>query len=189
MAENFIEIQPLDLTVYGQVQYAFVASDAPGTLLTYADAAVLATQRRALAVETETTPIAEAVRKRTAKLEALGNALADVARALMSLVEEDLNSIETASIRGASASTLNTYEVKIDGSVVSSSQTWFTKAQLTKLQQNVKLEIDQENGKLQQTTGTLQGFLQKRDSAYSMIGKIQRKIDATASRTLGRIGG
>ena len=129
------------------------------------------------------------MRQRTAKLKALGNALADVARALMSLVEEDLSSTKTASISGTSSQALNTYEVKIDGSVVSSSQTSFTKAQLSKLQQNVKLEIDQENSKLQQLNGTLQGFLQKRDSAYSMIGKIQRKIDATASRTLGRIGG
>lgn len=180
--ENYIELQPLDLTVYGQVQYGFSAADKTGRL-TYAEAAVAVAARRAAAVELVVPPIRKGLKQKSEKLEALSNALGEVAKIVVLLKDESMDSTKTIDLPDAAYKALLTYGV---GSVSSKS---ITRKDAYSLQQNIKLELDKEDTQLQETTSALQSFIQKRDSAFGLIGKFQQKIDRTSANTIQAIGG
>ena len=179
--DNYIELMPLDLTVYGQVQYNFTAADRVG-VLTFAEAAVAVAAKRAAAVEIVVPPIRKGLKQKMDKLEALSNALGEVASLLVAFGNAGLESSEKKDLPDAAYRALLTYEVP--GAAKS-----ITKSEAYTLQQNIKLEIEKEDTQMQETTSTLQSFLQKRDSAYGLIGKFQQKIDHTSQNTIKSIGG
>lgn len=183
----FLRIEPMDLVVYGQVQNAYVEVSDPATRLGYPEAVVKSALRRAVSVEIEEEPMVTAARQRQRKLERLGEALADVSSAFGQCQvdankagESYLTYDKTYSI-GSAATILPEYGV--------SCSAMMNGADLSKLQQSVKLELDKENSSLQQTTSSLQSFMSKCNSAYSTIGTLQRKMDGTASRTLSAMQG
>lgn len=185
MSEGYVKIEPLDLSVYGQVQFSFSTPEASG--LTYAEAAVAIAAKRALVVDEEVGPIQRGVREKIRKVEELGNALADVARIVAELAKIDLSDKSTKkSLTDAAYATLLRYEIKFPEDKPAQS---LCHADALNLQQTVKLELDKENTRMQEGTNTLQGLIDKRSSAYGMIGKLQQKIDRTASTTIKSIGG
>lgn len=180
--ENYIELKPLDLTVYGQVQYGFTATDKTG-VMTFAEAAVAVAARRAAAVELVVPPIRKGLKQKSEKLEALSNALGEVAKIVVDLKDEDMHSSKTKDLPDAAFQALVTYGVEGASSKSINKETAY------KLQQTIKLELDKEDTQMQETTSALQSFIQKRDSAFGLIGKFQQKIDRTSANTIQSIGG
>lgn len=199
---GYMKIEPMDLVVYGQVQNAFVCSDAPTVRLSYAEAVVKAALKRATSVQNELVPLMEAIRQRSAKLEQLGASLAAVSEVLMafqtgdekpSMTSKETKSLGTVRVGGATryvADILNSYGITVtdnDGNVKSVPYS-VTYAEVMKLQQNVKLELDKENTQVSQDNSSASSFNDKCASAFNTIGKLQDKIDKTIGRTIGQIG-
>lgn len=181
--EHYIEMTPLDLSVYGQVQYNFTIADKKG-LFTFGEAAVNVATKRAAALEIVLPPLRDGLKQKMAKLSALSLALGDISMIVAQLGQEGLQSDKRIKIPDTSLNTLRTYEIE---GVPSSGE--ITKAEAYTLQQNVKLELEKENTQLQETTSVVQNFIQKRDSAFGLIGKIQQKVDHTSQSTIQSIGG
>lgn len=196
---QFVRIEPLDLVVYGQVQYAFSVTSLPGEVLPYDRAVVETALQRSVAMQAEITPVKNAIKIRSAKLEELGKVLANITPIILELqlketkltddTKHDIGYISGGDGWLPAWRYLEKYGITIDGTKISSKFSSFTYAELQKLQQNVKLEIDRENSDVERDTSSLQSYIQKVDSAYSLIGKLQKKIDGTAGRTIQQIGG
>lgn len=205
-----VQVKPLDLFVYGQAQYAFSVYDAlAGKYLdgkSLGDAAVSSTTRRAVTVEAAITTIARSVERRGTAVEELGAALGFIGYVVsMFSGDSSENNInhkidecdeasdwEKSQMKekiGKALAILDKYDVDID----SNSGKTYTKDNVTKgdvsaIQSACKLALDKENNAVQQSQADLRSLLSKRDSAYSMIGKLQKKVDGTARRTIGQIG-
>ncbi|MCQ2388368.1 MAG: hypothetical protein MJ138_01485 [Kiritimatiellae bacterium] len=204
-----VQIQPLDLFVYGQVQYEFSVYDAlAGKYLdgkSLGDAAVSSTTRRAVVVEEAITAIARSVERRSTAVQELGFAMSHIAYVVAMFSgdtsENNINH-KISDCDGASDSEkadmkarmkkaldiLEKYGVDIDNKGTKYSADTVTKGDVSAIQSGCKLALDKENNALQQTQSDLRSLLSKRDSAYSMIGKLQKKVDGTARRTIGQIG-
>lgn len=181
--EHYIEMKPLDLSVYGQVQYNFTVAGKEGTF-TFGEAAVNVASKRAAALEIALPPLRNGLKQKMEKLSALSLALGDIAKIVAELCQEGMESDKKVKIPDTSIKTLRTYEVP---GVPDSGEV--KKSEAYTLQQNIKLEIEKENTQLQETTSVVQSFIQKRDSAFGLIGKIQQKVDHTSQSTIQSIGG
>ena len=195
-----VEINELDLVVYGQVQYDFTLDAKTGLALD--EMLVKASGQRAVAVEQELATISIEAKQRSRKAEDVGRALG-----LASAIVAEMSQIEGVDLtteyddKHGWLKTLATVVAPYDLTYVKEkdetktpcpiSDLW--KDKLTyegaqRLQSILQLALDKENNALKQTSNTIQGFVSKRDKAYELIGKVQKKIDSTASTTIMAIG-
>lgn len=196
---EYIRIEPMDLVVYGQVQYSFVKVDAPAgsAPMAYDQAVCAAALQRAVAVQTEFEPIQAAIRVRATKLKELGDCLANVTSTVTQFqvdkvkLSDEKTKYSLGQVNGTNVSVyLAKYGIYYDEkNAVSAGVNSYSYANCSKLQENIKLAIDKENTDVERDTSALQGYLNKSDSAYSLIGTLQKKIDGTANHTIKQIGG
>jgi len=198
--EHIVQLEKLDLTIYGQVQYSYKVDGVSGRTLS--DACVTCAALRAASVDQEVSAVSAVTKRRADVLEKIGNALAAIAAAVASLAgSEDLDETVSGTARTNlknQLGTINTYVPtwEQDGNTYptisdtnsNALSNWqasnVTSDKGQKLQSVVQLFADTEDNALQRTSSTLQSFMSKRDSAYSLIGKIQRKLDGTAKQTI-----
>ncbi len=203
--DSKVRVNELDLFVYGQVQYDFSVYDAlaAGYLdgKSLGDAAVLSTTRRAVTVEGSITAIARSVEKRSVAVEELGVAMACLGSVVAFFSgDTDDDNINHTIDKCDNASDADKVKMKSDMQTAlyylnkyealekSYSVDTVTKGDVSAIQSSCKLALDKESNALQQTQSDLRSILSKRDSAYSTIGKLQKKVDETASRTINQIG-
>ncbi len=190
-----IEIRELtDLVVLGQIQYDFTVSGVEGYDL--GRAVTDATYRRAVSVEEDLSRVSEYMRMRMRKVADLGNALSEASYLVAAMSDADIDDKYTAADWGKRHDSLKkliapyhlTYTYK---DVVYNAEDLLenpTSENLQKLQSTINLALDKENNALTRSSNMVQGFVSKRDNAYAMIGKLRKKLDETAAKTISTIG-
>ena len=170
-------------SVYGVRQVQYTVGRVPGR--NFADAVTVAAFKQAVAIETETSSYTRVVRARQKKIDELGEALSNIARA-MGEVHKKTTSSDKFTIPNAGT-------VKMIASRYGVDLTWtdgnkMTLGNLQKAQTNVQYAIDREDNDIQQDIVTLQSYISKRDNAYSNAAKIIKKTNQAATSTIGNIG-
>ena len=170
-------------SVYGIRQYDYTVDRVKGQ--DYAAALTAAAFRESAAIEQSAAGMQVAVRKRMDKVNAIGEALAAVAKALQTLdtdSQESSDRTDPDPLLGEAQLKLSAYGISLP---VSGNQ--MTRGDAMKAQADLKYALDTEDNNLQQDIVALQGYLTKRDNAYSTASKIVRKADNAASSTIGNI--
>ena len=205
-----VKAHEIDLTVYGIRQVDYVRDGEDGYQQfdqIVADSAF----RQAAAIDEQTAMVAKALNLRRLKSEDLGKALALLDGVLCSYTTKNPESSDLSKyvlpndqVDAAKAllDRMSKYGLTVEYSITSEiehgcdteSHEGFAFVQIRRdtamhAQAEVQQLIDTENNNIQQEMSTLQGFVQKRDSAFGLIGKFQQKIDRTSANTIQSIGG
>lgn len=176
----------MGLSVLGQPQVSYTVDGKAGC--DYATAVVMATLKRAAAVESGLSAYADIVKLRNKKLEDLSLALAEVTKALESRDREKPSIDQGLRIDSGAVELLKKYGISTSGIVSFANTHMATVGELQKLQQNVKFAVDTENNNCQQDLATLQGYMDKRDNAFGLASSLSRKLQDTVSSTIRNIG-
>lgn len=200
--EAFIQRNALDLVTLGQVQYDFTVGGVAG--LDLCAACVQSTFRNVASVEAEMSAVAAAVRKRTARLNLYGSVLADL-NAACGYITNAKNMKENDDLKEKGSKEIlkrvkdvfkkNDLWNEIPGYYKDGTTTPVIKddgvvmiGDLRKLRENTKFTMDKEDNALQRNASTLQFVMNKRDSALSVVGKLQKRIARTETSTIKNIG-
>lgn len=172
-----------DNSVYGvrQVQYTVNGNSGKN----FMDAVAIAAFRQAAAIETSTSAYAEVVRARQKKIDDLGEALSNIAKA-MGEVHKKTKSSDKITI--PNAGNVKNIAAKYGISLSWTDGNKMTLGNLQKAQTNVQYAIDREDNDIQQDIVTLQSYISKRDNAYSNAAKIIKKTNNAATSTINNIG-
>ena len=200
--EAFIQRNALDLVTLGQVQYDFTVGGVAG--LDLCAACVQSTFKNVASVEAEMSAVAAAVRKRTARLNLYGSVLADL-NAACGYITNAKNMKENDDLKEKGSKEIlkrvkdvfkkNDLWNEIPGYYKDGTTTPVIKddgvimiGDLRKLRENTKFTMDKEDNALQRNASTLQFVMNKRDSALSVVGKLQKRIARTETSTIKNIG-
>lgn len=201
--ETFIQRNALDLVTLGQVQYDFTVGGVAG--LDLCAACVQSTFKNVASVEAEMSAVAAAVRKRTARLNLYGSVLADLNAACGFIMQgkKDMTENDDLKEKGSKEILKRVKDVfkkndlwnEIPGYYKDGTTTPVIKddgvimiGDLRKLRENTKFTMDKEDNALQRNASTLQFVMNKRDSALSVVGKLQKRIARTETSTIKNIG-
>ena len=172
-----------DNSVYGVRQVQYTVNGHSGK--NFMDAVAIAAFRQAAAIETSTSAYAEAVRARQKKIDDLGEALSNIAKA-MGEVHKKTKSSDKITI--PNAGNVKNIAAKYGISLSWTDGNKMTLGNLQKAQTNVQYAIDREDNDIQQDIVTLQSYISKRDNAYSNAAKIIKKTNNAATSTINNIG-
>ena len=179
-----IVTEPLtDNSVYGVRQVQYTVNGEFGK--NFADAVAIAAFKQAVAIETTTSSYTSVVKARQKKIDELGEALSNIARA-MGEVHKKTKSSDKITI--PNAGTVKTIAARYGVDMTWTDGNKMTLGNLQKAQTNVQYAIDREDNDIQQDIVTLQSYISKRDNAYSNAAKIVKKTNQAASSTIGNIG-
>lgn len=201
--EAFIQRNALDLVTLGQVQYDFTVNGVAG--LDLCAACVQSTFKNVASVEAEMSAVAAAVRKRTARLHLYGSVLADLNAACGFIMQGKKGMTENDDLKEKGSKEIlkrvkdvfkkNDLWNEIPGYYKDGTTTPVIKddgvimiGDLRKLRENTKFTMDKEDNALQRNASTLQFVMNKRDSALSVVGKLQKRIARTETSTIKNIG-
>lgn len=201
--ETFIQRNALDLVTLGQVQYDFTVGGVAG--LDLCAACVQSTFKNVASVEAEMSAVAAAVRKRTARLHLYGSVLADLNAACGFIMQGKKGMTENDDLKEKGSKEIlkrvkdvfkkNDLWNEIPGYYKDGTTTPVIKddgvvmiGDLRKLRENTKFTMDKEDNALQRNASTLQFVMNKRDSALSVVGKLQKRIARTETSTIKNIG-
>ena len=201
--ETFIQRNALDLVTLGQVQYDFTVNGVAG--LDLCAACVQSTFKNVASVEAEMSAVAAAVRKRTARLHLYGSVLADLNAACGFIMQGKKGMTENDDLKENGSKEIlkrvkdvfkkNDLWNEIPGYYKDGTTTPVIKddgviriGDLRKLRENTKFTMDKEDNALQRNASTLQFVMNKRDSALSVVGKLQKRIARTETSTIKNIG-
>ena len=181
---SLITTEPItDNSVYGVQQVQYTVNGRSGK--NFMDAVAIAAFRQAAAIETATSAYSSVVRARQQKIDDLGGALSNIARA-MGEVHKKTKSDDKITIPDANS--VKTVAAKYGISLSWTDGDKMTLGNLQKAQTNVQYAIDREDNDIQQDIVTLQSYISKRDNAYSNAAKIVKKTNQAATSTIGNIG-
>lgn len=168
-----IQTEGLGYSVFGTAQVSYVVEGVHGQSFDYAVA--MTGLKRAATIEQAIPAYTAAIRARQTRSIDLGNALADIARALQT-VDRDSKDMtnETVRISTEARDLLAKYGIVDAGRDCS-----IKFFDLQKIQTDVQYKLDVTNNDIQQDMTTLQGYVSKRDSAYSMADKLMKKVAKT----------
>lgn len=172
-----------DNSVYGVRQVQYTVNGHSGK--NFMDAVAIAAFRQAAAIETATSAYAEVVRARQKKIDDLGEALSNIAKA-MGEVHKKTKSSDKITI--PNAGNVKNIAAKYGISLSWTDGNKMTLGNLQKAQTNVQYAIDREDNDIQQDIVTLQSYISKRDNAYSNAAKIIKKTNNAATSTINNIG-
>ncbi len=172
-----------DNSVYGVRQVQYTVNGHSGK--NFMDAVAIAAFRQAAAIETSTSAYAEVVRARQKKIDDLGEALSNIAKA-MGEVHKKTKSSDKITI--PNAGNVKNIAAKYGISLSWTDGNKMTLGNLQKAQTNVQYAIDREDNDIQQDIVTLQSYISKRDNAYSNAAKIIKKTNNAATSTINNIG-
>ena len=178
--------------VYGVAQFEYTVAGASGK--DYSAALAAASLQESVAIEDAAAAYTEVVRQREWKIEDLGTVLAALAQAIATM---DPKSNDTSKQSDWSAPLYNArdlcskYGITLTLSAVRlENGTWqgkITYRDATKVQNDVQYAMDTEDNNLQQDMVSLQGYISKRDNAYSNAAKIVQKAIRTGSGVIRNI--
>ena len=188
-------IQPREIpggAVYGVAQYEYAIDGVPGN--DYAGALAAASLRQSVAIEHSASAFAEVVRQRERKVSDLGEVLSALAQSIATMdpKSQDTGKLsEWSSLLYDAKLICNNYEITLNlTSVRYQDDVWQARVSYrdaTKAQNDIQYEMDKENNNLQQDMVTLQGYISKRDNAYSNAAKIVQKAIRTGSGIIRNI--
>lgn len=184
MAAYIVEETLANNTVYGirQVQYAVDGESGKD----YIDALTAASFNESVAIETAASSYVAVVKARQAKIDALGIALAEFAKAQGRLKQKGGKSGDNVQVDNYSQvkAILEEYGVSVPGL-----GSTMTRGNVQKAVTNVQYAIDKEDNSIQQDIVSMQSFVQKRDNAFSTAAKLVKKANKAAQSTISNIGG
>ena len=175
---TYIQTQDLGLSVFGQAQVSYTVDGVKGQV--FGQAVALAALQRAVAVESGLSAYQAVLRARRTKLNDLGNALGSVLQSLDAVGNQTSSTID---IDSNAVATLRKYgiTVELDGSKI-------RRDKLMLLQQKVRYVIDLEDNNCQQDLAMTQSCVNKRDQAYQLATRIQKKADGTRKTGIRYMG-
>lgn len=172
-------------SVYGVQQMEYTVDGVSGQDFTAALTA--ASFREATAIEDAASSYSEVVRQRQKKVDALGEALAVLAKAIATMKTKNQESGDKSDadddLKTASA-TASYYGISMpltDGNKI-------TRGNALKAQNDIEYALDTEDNDLQQDMVSLQSLISKRDNAFSTASKIVKKSLNASASTIGDIG-
>ena len=187
-------------SVYGVAQVNYTVDGEAGN--DYAAALTAAAFREATAIERAASSYMVVVRQRQVKVSELGDVLATLATAVGSLKADKHNGASPddpsatswqmdVAFRNA-RNTCAKYNLSLNVREKRDSDGWLryymTRGDLMTSQNDIQYELDVEDNNLQQDMVSLQGFVSKRDAAFSTASKIVSKSHNAADSTIGNIG-
>ena len=138
------------------------------------DLAVCVAERRATSVEGEVTPLATRIQNRNAKLEDLGNVLADLTKLQSQFPSDAKGSDRKGSLQQSSFQILQQIFGSLDFSMLN-----MTKYEVEEWLQKVKSKIDALNNEGQKDMTRLQSLVDRRDEAFSTASDLMSEISET----------
>lgn len=183
MAEMIVTEPLADNSVYGVRQVQYTVDGRSGK--NFMDAVMIAAFKQATTIETATSSYSSVVRARQQKIDELGDALSNIARAM--------GEVNKKTKSGDKFTIPNSEQVKTIAAKYGVDLSWtdgnkMTLGDLQKGQTNFQYAIDREDNDIQQDLVTLQSYISKRDNAYSNAAKIVKKTNQAATSTIGNMG-
>ena len=186
-------------SVYGVPQVNYTVDGEAGQ--DYAAALTAAAFREATAIERAASSYMAVVRQRQVKVSELGDVLATLATPVGSLKADKHNGASPDDESATSwqmdraferaQSTCTKYNLPLNVKEKRDSDGWkryyMTRGDVMTAQNDIQYELDVEDNNLQQDMVSLQGFVSKRDSAFSTASKIITKSHNAADATIGNI--
>ena len=176
-------------TVYGVKQYEYTVAGLPHQ--DYAAALAAASFRQSVAIEDTAAAYSEVVRQRERKVTDLGEVLAALAKAIATMDPKSQDTgkrSEWSSLLYDAHGTCSRYGISLPLVAVRyENGKWegqVTYREATKAQNDVQYEMDKEDNNLHQDMVALQGYISKRDNAYSNAAKVVQKAVRTGSGTV-----
>ena len=196
MANLIVANDITNVSVYGVAQMSYTVDGSEGQ--DYAAALTAAAFRESTAIEKAASSYMAVVRQRQKKVSELGDVLATLATAMASLkTGNDVSPSDHSStswqmdVALASARTIcNNYGLSLNvqtKTVDGVSRHYMTRGDLMRAQDDIQYALDVEDNNLQQDMVSLQGYVSKRDSAYSTATKIVSKSLNAADAAIGNI--
>ena len=183
-------IQPTEIqggAVYGVAQYEYVVNGDPGK--DYSAALAIASLTESVAIEAAAAA-SEVVRQRERKITDLGNVLASIAKAIatMNPKSQDTGKRSELSEDLAEAHSLaGKYGLAFDWAEYKDGKMSITYRSATKAQNDTQYAMDTEDNNLKQDLVSLQGYISKRDNAFSAAAKLVKKSDGTGGGIIRNI--
>ena len=174
-----IQTEAIGLSVFGQAQVAYRVNGLTGR--SFDEAIAAAGFARTVAIENAVPAYAAALARRRTKLRELGEALADIARAA-ALFSPKASLSDTQDVSATTAAILSRYGIS-----GLESNNKVKKENVQKVQADAQFALDLENNAVQQDLTTLQGLMNKRDNAYTLVSKIVKKAIGTESTGIQNI--
>lgn len=176
-------IQPTEIqggAVYGVAQYEYAVNGDPGK--DYSAALAIASLKESVAIEDAAAAASEVVRQRERKITDLGTVLASIAKAIATMdpKSQDTGKRSELSEDLADAHELaGKYGLAFDWAEYKDGKMSITYRSATKAQNDIQYAMDTEDNNLKQDLVSLQGYISKRDNAFSAAAKLVKKSDGT----------
>ena len=171
--------------VYGVAQFDYTVAGDPGQ--DYAAALAAASFRQSVAIEDTAAAYSEVVRQRERKVSDLGEVLAALAKAIATMdpKSQDTGKKSELSEELADAHSLaGKYGLAFGWAEYKDGKMSITYRDATKAQNNIQYEMDKEDNNLHQDMVALQGYISKRDNAFTNAAKVVQKAVRTGSGTV-----
>ena len=186
-------------SVYGVAQMSYTVDGVSDQ--DYATALTAAAFRESTAIEKAASSYMAVVRQRQKKVSELGDVLAALAVALGTMKADKKNgpskndpsatSWQMDVALGNAKTICARYNLSINVKETHDSDGWLryymTRGDVMTSQNEIQYELDMEDNNLQQDMVSLQGFVSKRDAAFSTAAKIVAKSHNAADSTIGNI--
>ena len=176
MANMIVQNEISGASVYGVPQMSYTVNGVPDN--DYAAALTAAAFRQSTAIEKAASSYMAVVRQRQQKVTDLGDVLSTLATAMAS-VEKSKN--------GPAPSDPCATSWQMDRAFDKVLRNYMTRGDIMRAQDNIQYALDVEDNNLQQDMVSLQGFVSKRDSAFSTASKIVSKSHNAADATISNI--
>ena len=175
--------------VYGVKQYEYTVGGDPGR--DYSAALAAASLKESVAIEDSAAAYAVVVRQRERKISDLGEVLAALAKAIATMDPKSQDTgkrSEWSSLLYDAHGTCSRYGISLPLVAVRyENGQWegqVTYREATKAQNNIQYEMDKEDNNLHQDMVALQGYISKRDNAFTNAAKVVQKAVRTGSGTV-----
>lgn len=151
-----------------------------GDVVDFQDLMIVISQRRAVTVEGEVTPLTARIKMRNASLDALGSALADLTR-IQANFKSDANGSDRSDLE-ISQTTKDTLNVEIGN--LNFDNRKMLKREVEEWIQRVKSKIDGLNNQAQTDMTRLQALVDRRDESYSTASNLMSAVSDTRSNLI-----
>lgn len=193
MSEPLIKISPLNLAVYGQIQYGY---DFPvNGVMTYgnifSDAVQIAAEQRAISLERQYQPLSLAVKQQNQALADIGNALSEAAyiqdKAKGIKLGDTSKTVDCPAQLAVIRAVCQKYSLPASVTKYLPAGGSITRPDAMKLFEGLRLALNSEQNKAYGAMQELNAVFSKHGNAWSAVGKLLKKIDKTRLNTIHKI--
>ena len=154
----------------------------------FQDLMVKISENRAVAVESEVTPLTTRIRNRNKELEQLGSLLSIFSKAQADF-KSDAGGGDTTTISGITSdmATMCKEACTRTGNGKSSTDTSWTKSQIEGMVSMLKSMIDERNNEAQTDMNRLQSLVDRRDESYTTATNLMSAVSDTRSNLISNL--